>query len=246
MTLIFAHRGSKGTRPENTLSAFKEAIDVKADGIELDVQFSLDEELVVIHDGDVNRTTNGAGLVKELTLEELKTLDAGSWFAPEYKKEQIPTFDEVLELLRENNYQGVLNVEIKTDEYDYEGIEASVLNSLEKYPLTGDILLSSFNTETMTRVIGLNNTYEKAIILDKSKRKIAYCLDTPEIGGMHSSIEWIKENQVQAEMFKKHLRPWTVNTDADMDLCFDLELTAFHTDFPKKAMTLKEERYGKK
>lgn len=239
MTLIFAHRGSKGTHPENTLAAFKEAIEVKADGIELDVQFSLDQELVVIHDGDVNRTTNGEGLVKDKTLSELKELDAGSWFQSGYANEKIPTFNEVLELLAVSGYQGVLNVEIKTDEYDYEGIEASVLSALSSYTLACNILLSSFNTETMKRVIALNDTYEKAIILEESERKVKFCLNTRQIGGMHPSIEWIKKNQELAKNFKKHLRPWTVNSAEDMNLCFSLGLAAFHTDFPKKAMALK-------
>lgn len=242
MTLIFAHRGSKGTHPENTLEAFEEAVSVKADGIELDVQLSLDEELVIIHDGSVDRTTNGKGLVKEKTLAELKQLDAGSWFSTEYKNARIPTFDEVLSLLAEKKYSGILNIEIKTDEYDYEGIETKILATLEKYDLSCELILSSFNTETMDRMIKLNQTIEKAVILDSSKRKIAYCLETEEIKGMHPSIKWIKNNTQKIKTFEKKLRPWTVNSEEDMKLCFDLELAGFHTDFPKKAMLMKEQR----
>ncbi|MEG2709315.1 MAG: glycerophosphodiester phosphodiesterase family protein, partial [Vagococcus sp.] len=171
MTMVLAHRGSKGTHPENTLAAFKEAVRVKSEGIELDVQLSLDNHLVVIHDGEVDRTTNGQGLVKEYTLKELKEFDAGSWFHEDYNKETIPTFEEVIALLDESDYKGLLNIEIKTDEYDYEGIEEMVLKVItsKEYPFT--IMLSSFNTETMKRLIALNNTFEKAIILDSSKRK---------------------------------------------------------------------------
>lgn len=74
-TKIIAHRGSKSTRPENTLTAFREALHVGSDGIELDVHLSSDGEVVVIHDETVDRTTNGTGLVSELTLQELKSLD---------------------------------------------------------------------------------------------------------------------------------------------------------------------------
>ena len=240
MTMVLAHRGSKGTHPENTLAAFKEAVRVKSEGIELDVQLSLDNHLVVIHDGEVDRTTNGQGLVKEYTLKELKEFDAGSWFHEDYNKETIPTFEEVIALLDESDYKGLLNIEIKTDEYDYEGIEEKVLKVItsKEYPFT--IMLSSFNTETMKRLIALNNTFEKAIILDNSKRKIAFCEETTEISGMHPSIEWIKGNIETVKGFSEGLRPWTINSTEDMTLCFELGITGFHTDFPEKAMQLKE------
>lgn len=80
MTKIIAHRGSKGTHPENTLASFKEAVLVGSDGIELDVQLSKDNQLMVIHDETIDRTTNGYGEVGSLTLTELKQYDAGSWF----------------------------------------------------------------------------------------------------------------------------------------------------------------------
>lgn len=240
MTLIFAHRGSKGTHPENTMAAFREAVNIKSDGIELDVQFSLDEELVIIHDGDVNRTTNGKGLVKEKTLAELKVLDAGSWFDPIYKDEKIPTFNEVIELLVAEKYTGILNIEIKTDEYDYDGIEARILNVINSFELPFKVILSSFNTETMARVIALDSFYEKAIILDKSKRKIEFGLETSEISGLHPSIKWIEENVDLVKTQHKAFRPWTVNSEEQMKFCFDLGLAGIHTDFPKKAMALKE------
>lgn len=240
MTLIFAHRGSKGTHPENTMVAFKEAINIKSDGIELDVQLSLDEELVIIHDGDVDRTTNGKGLVKEKTLAELKSLDAGSWFDPLYKDEKIPTFNEVIELLVAEKYIGVLNIELKTDEYDYEGIEEKVLSVVNSFELPFEVIISSFNTETMTRIIALDDIYEKAIILDNSKRKVEFGIETNEISGLHPSIKWIEENVDLVKKQPKAFRPWTVNSEEQMTLCFDLDLAGIHTDFPKKAMTLKE------
>ena len=81
MTKIFAHRGSKGTHPENTLTSFKEAVRVGSDGIELDVHLTKDGHLVVIHDETVDRTTNGTGEIRNLTLAKIKAMDAGSWFS---------------------------------------------------------------------------------------------------------------------------------------------------------------------
>ncbi|MFQ7237389.1 MAG: glycerophosphodiester phosphodiesterase family protein, partial [Enterococcus hulanensis] len=89
MTVIIAHRGSAGTHPENTLPAFMEAVRTGADGIELDVHLTADQQLVVIHDESVDRTTDGKGLIRELTLEEIKELDAGSWFDEKYQATKI-------------------------------------------------------------------------------------------------------------------------------------------------------------
>lgn len=240
MTLVFAHRGSKGTHPENTISAFKEAIRVKTDGIELDIQLTKDGEMVVIHDGDVERTTNGKGLIKDLTLSELKELDAGSWFNATFKNEKIPLFSEVLALLEATNYPGVLNIEIKTDEYDYEGIELKVINCLKDFKLTCRILFSSFNTETMERIMSLDQETSKAMIMDNSERKINFAERNELISAIHPSIEWVKENRERVLSFEKDIRPWTANSEEDMALCFDLKLAGFHTDFPEKAMKEKE------
>ena len=92
-----AHRGATGYAPENTIAAFDLAFDMKADYIEIDVQRSEDGDLVVIHDTTVDRTTDGTGHVGELPFEELRSLDAGSWFGDEFVGESIPTFDEVLD-----------------------------------------------------------------------------------------------------------------------------------------------------
>ena len=126
MVQIFAHRGSSGTHPENTLPAFAEAVRVNADGIELDVHLTEDGELVVIHDEEVDRTTNGKGLVREKTLEEIKKLNAGLWFNDKFPAAKIPTLKEVLDLLLQKNYRGTVMIEIKTDKYEYAGIEEKV------------------------------------------------------------------------------------------------------------------------
>lgn len=96
-TRIWAHRGASGYAPENTLEAFKLAIDEKADGIELDVQLTKDKELVVIHDEKIDRTSNGKGYVKDYTLEELKKFNF-NYGNEKYEEVKIPTLKEVYEL----------------------------------------------------------------------------------------------------------------------------------------------------
>ncbi|CAG0947487.1 partial Glycerophosphodiester phosphodiesterase, partial [Anaerolineae bacterium] len=98
-TLIIGHRGGSAYTPENTLSAFNHALELGADGIELDVTLTKDNVPVVIHDDKVDRTTNGHGLVKDLMLDQIKQLDAGSWFNEKFRGEKIPTLAEVLDTI---------------------------------------------------------------------------------------------------------------------------------------------------
>jgi glycerophosphoryl diester phosphodiesterase len=107
---ICAHRGASYSHPENTLAALREAVRLGAHMIEFDVQLTKDIELVVIHDSSLDRTTNGSGKVSELTLEEIKRLDAGSWKNPKFKDERIPTLTEVLKIMPKNVW---LNVHLK-------------------------------------------------------------------------------------------------------------------------------------
>lgn len=109
---LCAHRGAMGTHPENTLAAFQQAIDMGAHMIEFDVQLTKDNELVIMHDKTINRTTNGKGKVSDYTLAEIKALDAGSWKSAKFKGERIPTLAETLEMMPLNVW---LNVHIKGD-----------------------------------------------------------------------------------------------------------------------------------
>ncbi|AXF55531.1 glycerophosphodiester phosphodiesterase family protein [Salicibibacter kimchii] len=118
-----AHRGYSREAPENTFAAFRRAIEKGASGIELDVHVSKDGELVVMHDDDVSRTTNGKGLVRDMTASELKRLDAGSWFGEPYRGEEVPFLEEVLHFVPP---EVLINIEIKNIPIFYEGIEKKV------------------------------------------------------------------------------------------------------------------------
>jgi glycerophosphoryl diester phosphodiesterase len=111
MMLILGHRGASADAPENTLAAFNRAFELGADGIELDVTLTKDDVPVVIHDDKVDRTTNGRGLVKEMTLDQIKQLDAGAWFGEKYRDEKIPTLAETLNAI---GSRGLVNIELKT------------------------------------------------------------------------------------------------------------------------------------
>ena len=107
---LCAHRGAMVTHPENTLTAFREAIRIGAHEIEFDVCHTKDDQLVIIHDPTVDRISNGTGKIAELTLEEIQRMDAGSWKDPQFKGERIPTLSETLSIMPENIW---LNIHLK-------------------------------------------------------------------------------------------------------------------------------------
>ncbi len=134
-----AHRGSSGEAPENTMASFQRAIAQGADIIETDAQLSKDKEIVLIHDETVERTTDGRGKVSQLTLKEIKSLDAGSWFEKEFSGEKIPTLSEALEVIRGRTK---LNIELKGKNLL---LVPKVTNLLREKGFIKEAILSSFN-----------------------------------------------------------------------------------------------------
>lgn len=152
MALIYGHRGASAYAPENTLEAFRLAMEMGADGVELDVHLSKDGELMVIHDGTLSRTTNGSGAVKDFTRRELQLLDACNGME-KYRGVTIPTLGEVYALLRDSNM--LINVEIKTDDAPYEGIEEKCLALEKEMGMESRIIYSSFNHYTIAKLHSL-------------------------------------------------------------------------------------------
>jgi glycerophosphoryl diester phosphodiesterase len=113
---LIGHRGVAGLRPENTYSSFKYAAELGLNWVEFDTQLTKDRKWVVLHDASVDRTTNGKGLLTDLTLADLDELDAGHWFSPEYANERIPTLEETLLLCQFYGLQA--NIEIKGSKDD--------------------------------------------------------------------------------------------------------------------------------
>ncbi len=239
MTLIIAHRGSSGTHPENTLPAFAEAVRAGADCIELDVHFTKDKHLVVIHDESVERTTNGKGLVREMTLEEIKELDAGSWFAPKYKATKISTLQEVLNLLLQMQYRGILNIELKTDKYHYPEIEAAVSEVVLSRDWPFSHWYSSFNLESLRIMHEIEPEARLDLVLKKSRAKVEAALELDFIEGIHPSHNWLQENLELVKTYPKPIRPWSVNLYLSMIECMNLKVDGMFTDFPEKANRVK-------
>ena len=136
MTKNIAHRGFSSRYPENTMLAFEKALETGCDGMEFDVHMTKDGQIVVIHDESVDRTTNGSGLICEMTLEQLRAFDAG-------RGERIPTLDEYFDLVATRDF--ISNIELKNSLVRYPGIEAVVIEKVRQRGLCGQVIISSFN-----------------------------------------------------------------------------------------------------
>lgn len=144
--MIIAHRGASGAAPENTLAAIRAAVEQRANAIEVDLHQTRDGRIVLIHDATVNRTTDGKGRVRDYTLAELKRLDAGGWFAPEFADERIPTLEEALPAIP---HETVLILEVKDGSDVYPGIERNIAEILAQRSHPDKVILKSFATEVL-------------------------------------------------------------------------------------------------
>jgi glycerophosphoryl diester phosphodiesterase len=170
--LVVAHRGSSGSAPENTMAAFEIALQSGADIIECDVRLTRDGEVVVFHDRNLDRTTNGNGPVESRTLGELKRLDAGSWFSAGFKGEQIPTLGEVLRLLDNRVF---LNIELKADFRQHSRntlLQKRVLEIIRVSRAERRVFLASFNHRMMYEIKEKHPQFKTAIIY-KAVRDLA-------------------------------------------------------------------------
>ncbi|WP_431794647.1 glycerophosphodiester phosphodiesterase [Bacillus altitudinis] len=165
---IIAHRGSSSAAPENTIAAFDVAVKQGADYIELDVQMTMDQHVVVIHDDTVDRTTNGNGLVKSYTLDQLKKLDAGSWFDQQYTNERIPTLQEILE--RYSQRIGIL-IEIKHPKRQI-GIEKAVARIINRFAYSRHIMIQSFDVHALQRIKAFAPSLRTALIIKPDAFKL--------------------------------------------------------------------------
>ncbi|MCA1030672.1 glycerophosphodiester phosphodiesterase [Bacillus timonensis] len=237
-TKIFGHRGAAGTSPENTMESFIEAKNMGADGIELDVQMTKDDVLVVIHDEKVDRTTNGSGWVKNFTYEELRQLDASYKFNKEYGFCAIPTLENVFTWAASvPNF--FINVELKNGLVQYKNLEEKVLNLVNQYNLKDRVILSSFNHYSMVKCRKLDSEIEIALLFmegiyepwDYAKRLKANSIHPYHPVATTELISKSNSNDIK-------VRPFTVNDEKLMKKFSDDGCSGIFTDYPEKAVSL--------
>ncbi|KGX91360.1 glycerophosphodiester phosphodiesterase [Pontibacillus halophilus JSM 076056 = DSM 19796] len=238
-TTIYAHRGSSGLSPENTMPAFQQAEQLGAEGIETDVQLTKDKVPVLIHDETVDRTTNGMGYVKDLTYNELMQLDAGSWYAERFQGTKIVSLEEFLSWIKPKDF--AINLELKNNIVDYPNLEAIVLEQLRTFQLEERTVISSFNSESIKRFRSLASDVELALLSSKRMEDPLRNLTECGANAFHANYRLLtKKLMQQCDHHNVPLRIYTVNRPSRMMRCYNLGCDGIFTDFPHLSMEKKE------
>jgi glycerophosphoryl diester phosphodiesterase len=243
--LIFAHRGACKVTPENTLPAFQAAIDLGADGVELDVQYTIDGHLVVFHNPTLEATSDGKGRVTSHSLEELRRLDAGSWFGARFAGTRIPTLDEALDLLRGKL---LVNIELKSLDRATVDIGKDVVAAVRGRDMADQVVLSSFNPFALRRARQAGPEIECALLLAPDlpgwtrwglTRRLA------RADGLHPEAPMVDAAYMaRARRLGLPVRVWTVNDQAEMRRLIALGVDAIITDLPDLLAAVLGERGG--
>ena len=234
--LIIAHRGASAHAPENTLAAFQLAESHHADAIELDAKLSADGQIVVIHDQSVDRTTNGVGKVHRLTLQELQTLDAGSWFSSAYGGEKIPTLRQVFETVGEKLF---INVELTNYATPNDALPQVVAELVLEFNIVERILFSSFNPFNLSKVKRRIPSAQLALLALPGKPGF---LSRSSIGRwfsprfIHPHLTDVSKASIEQEHARnRKVNVWTVNQPADMHRLLSWQIDGLITDDPHLA-----------
>ena len=237
-TKVWAHRGASAYAPENTLEAFLLAAEQGADGVELDVQLTKDGEMVVVHDEEIDRVSDGSGFVKDYTLAELKTLNFNKTH-PEYQDVKIPTLREVYEALKPTGM--TINVELKTGIFWYKDLEKKVLELTKEMEMEDRVIYSSFNHYSIQQMKKIVPEAETAYLYSDVILNVAEYAKNTKVDGLHPAVYHVKMADFLKEYLSSNLRVWTVNEKADMKWLIDAGVTAIITNYPDMAVQIKKE-----
>ncbi len=238
-TKILAHRGSSAYAPENTLAAFALAIEQGADGIELDVHFTKDLVPIVTHDDNVNRVTGYNGLVKELTLEEIKKLSFDNKMAG-YIGEKAPTLEEVFVLMKPSNL--IINVELKTNHQRPEGLEEACQALVKKYNMEDRIIYSSFNHHSLNHLKTIASHMPCGILFDCNMFKEWNYAKTMDWQAIHPHFKSVygKEYIQACQNAGIACNAWTVDNPENIKFLLNLGVDGIITNVPDIALAIRD------
>ncbi|MGO3410842.1 MAG: glycerophosphodiester phosphodiesterase family protein [Leuconostoc falkenbergense] len=222
-TTVFGHRGIPEKYIENSISGFKYLAE-HGEAVEFDVHLTKDLIPVIMHDEKIDRTTNGSGYIKDFNYEELKSFHLINDVNREQqagKIESIPKLDDVLSVFNDTQIQ--LNIELKTDNFDYLGIEQIVLNTVQHFHFNRPVIFSSFNINTLDRLYAIDQSLNLAYLSEQPVNDFLHFMQDHHLNALHPSVESLQGGNVVQ-------RIWTVNDDNVLDKLLDFGVAGIFTD----------------
>ncbi|MCB2214984.1 glycerophosphodiester phosphodiesterase [Desulfofustis glycolicus] len=235
--LYIAHRGLSSRYPENTLAAFRAAIDAGAGMIELDVTLSRDRRLVVIHDSTVNRTTNGRGRVNTLTMAQLRRLDAGSWFAERFAGEPVPSLEQVLDAV---GGKVLINIEIKPEAFEprapHDAVERQIVEMVTERQMAADVLISSFAWRVLARIRALSANLAIGLLSElPADERLLYWFRRLDGFSWHPDYRVVSRSQVEMlQGLGARVYPYTVGGRIDTMSLLAMGVDGLIVDDPRQ------------
>lgn len=231
LPMIFGHRGASSIEPENTMKAFQQAFEDGADGIEFDVRLTADNQMVIIHDSLINRTSNGIGLVRKKTYQELLEFDFG-------KGEKIPLLEDVLKKFRNQKW---LNIEIKE-----QGFEKQLIELLDKLKITQKYVISSFDISVIQKIKELNSEIPTAFLYQTIRFNLQALISKTQCDGIHPKHTIVNRRLFsEARYYRLAIRAWTVDSERKAWKLTKLGINGIITNNPKKLLLYLKEKQQK-
>ena len=238
MPLIIAHRGASGHAPENTIAAFERAVQLGVGFIETDLHLTRDARFVAIHDGTLDRTSNGRGAVRDHTLAELQQLDAGMWFDRQFMDQRIPTLEQVLAFARQHDV--VFYLEIKYD--SAWGMHHALVAALESSHNAARTIVISFDEATLASVRRLDAAIMVGLLVDDAKGdpvKRALELGARQLCPRANIVT--PELVERAHRADLHVIAWTINSAEQMRALIETGVDGIMTDLPDRLRAVIED-----
>ena len=238
--LIIGHRGASAVAPENTMAAFREAIAVGADGIEFDVRLTLDGVPVVTHDSTLRRTGKLNQRVADLSWQEINKVDVGSWFAPRFANETVPSLRELFTLFQSNNAS--LYLEMKCDSPgEYKPLAEACCRMIEEYSFKERVVVECFQLSALEILKAIDSEIKTAALFDRVFTDQSVITRATEIGAMAVALHHRLARKALVEKSKQaglHVAVWTVDDPTWVGRAQDIGIDALITNDPARMLKL--------
>jgi len=235
--IIVGHRGVAGHYPENTRCSVEAAIELGLEWVEVDIQPTKDNHLVVCHDHTINRCSNGKGRIVHYTLDQLKQFDFGAKFNAKYANQSIMTLSELLSLAEDNQLK--LNLEVKVDRHHDPMAVVQLLDEQLKQSGTNsdDIIISSFSPQVIRNVNHLMPQFRLAVLCERVTSKIENLLKEVSAFSCNANYKWLSQTRI-TQLHQQGYQVWSYTINNPNDLRHLPDLDGIFSDYPQRFLTL--------